>query len=216
MRNIGPVVAALIAVALLAACEKEPERPRKVQSVKLLPDTPPPPPPPPKPEDKPPPPKPDDKPPPPAPKPPDAEPQQALKSDEAAGDGPGSGLTAGTVTQDYAGGPAAAGTVVGTGDTGDAAARLAATAYARNLTRALNQLLAQQRDLKQAEYRVQVELWLTPAGAVQRAELVGSTGDAQADQALREALARYAGTGGAPPPRMPQPLRLLISNRLLG
>lgn len=215
------LVACLLALALcaLAACDQQPERPRKQQLVKLLPDTPPPPPPPPKPEDKPPP-KAEDKPQQQdLPKPDEAPQPQALKTDEAAGDGPGGGLAAGTVTQDYTDQKIGQGTVLGGGG-GDgveaATARLAAIAYARAVTQALNEHLTQDREVKRLDYRVQVELWLSPAGGLQRAELVGSTGDARADGALRAALAGYAGLGRPIPARMPQPLRLLVSNRLVG
>jgi hypothetical protein len=95
-RLAGTLMAAVLAVALLPACSDEPQRERRMQMVKLLPDAPPPPPPPP-PKEKPPEPPKSDKPPPDS-KQPEAEPSNQLKSDEAAGDGPGNGLVAGTVT----------------------------------------------------------------------------------------------------------------------
>ena len=84
------------------------------------------------------------------------------------------------------------------------------------MARALNEFLARDRDVKRRDYRVRVELWLTPAGGLQRAELLGSTGDPDTDEALRAALARFPGTGAALPPKLPQPVRLLVSNRLMG
>lgn len=208
-------VAVLAALTLLTACDKEPDRKRQQRVVTLLPDTPPPPPPPPKPEDKPPPKPQDQARPQQAPKPVEAPPQQ-LKTDEAAGDGPGGGLAAGAVTQDYSDQKIGSGTQLGGDGAESAAARLAATAYARALTQSINEYLSQDRDIKRVEYRVQVELWLSPAGGLQRAELIGGTGDAQADSALRAALSRYAGLGRPPPGRLAQPLRLQVSNRLLG
>jgi hypothetical protein len=72
---------------------------------------------------------------------PEAEPSNQLKSDEAAGDGPGNGLVAGTVTQDYTDQKAVpAGRIDGGGD--DAAARLAAQSFAASTTRALNDFRA--------------------------------------------------------------------------
>jgi protein TonB len=202
----------------LSGCDKAPDKPRKTASVKLLPDTPPPPPPPPKPEDKPPPPKPDDKPAPQdAPKPADTPPQPAaLKSDEAAGNGPGNGLSAGAVTQDYAGEKIGSAATVGGTGTADAGTRLAHTAYANATTRALNEFLARDKTVKLRDYQVHVSVWLTASGALQRAELTDSTGDADTDQALRAALARFPGSVAAPPPRLPQPLRLRVSNRMMG
>jgi protein TonB len=205
----------LVLLALLAGCERAPEAPRRTHSVRLLPDAPPPPPPPPRPEDKPPP-KPQDKPQPPdAPKPVETPQAQALKSDEAAGNGPGNGLAAGAVTQDYSDQRLGTGTTLGgSGDAG--ASRLAANAYAQATTRALNAFLAADKAVKRHDYQVRVDLWLSASGGVLRAELGDSTGDADTDQALRSALARFPGSASPPPPRLPQPLRLRVSNRLMG
>ncbi|MDH4391502.1 MAG: TonB C-terminal domain-containing protein [Aquabacterium sp.] len=207
----------VVLAAGLAACGDEPQRPRKPQMVKLLPDTPPPPPPPPKPEDRPPP-KPEDKPQPQdVPKPVEAPAAAALKSDEAAGDGPGNGLTAGAVTREYAGEKPGAGTTIGGGAPPEnPAARLAAQTYAHAATRALHEFLARDRDVKQRDYQVRVDLWLTPAGALQRAELVGSSGDADTDRALRAALDRFPGAAAPLPARMVLPMRLLVTNRMMG
>jgi protein TonB len=211
-RLFGTLMAAVLAVALLPACSDEPQRERRMQMVKLLPDAPPPPPPPP-PKEKPPEPPKSDKPPPDS-KQPEAEPSNQLKSDEAAGDGPGNGLVAGTVTQDYTDQKAApAGRIDGGGD--DAAARLAAQSFAASTTRALNDFLAREQPLKRGDYRAQVDIWLTPSGSVQRAELQGSTGDLELDRALRESLLRFPGTA-APPDGLRQPLRLRVTNRMLG
>lgn len=210
---IAPMTAALIAASLLlSGCNDAPSKPRKQQMVKLLPDTPPPPPP--RQEDKPPPkaeakPQPQD-----APKPQEQPQAQALKIDEAPGAGTGSGLTSGAVTQDYQGGPT--GMQVGGASGESAPNRLAASTFANAATKALNEYLARNKDVKRLDYQVRVDLWLSGAGGFQRAELVGSTGDPQTDQALREALQRFPGTSHAVPPRMPQPLRVLVSNRMLG
>lgn len=213
------LLATVVAAAtLLAGCGDDPAQPRRQQMVKLLPDTPPPPPPPPKPEDKPPPPKPEDKPrPAEAPKAQEQPAAQALKSDEEAGSGPGSGLAAGAVTQDYSGQALNAGQVIGGGPpVADAlAARLAAQTYAQSATQAINAFLAREQEIKRQGYQLRVDVWLAADGALQRAELVGSSGDAGLDQALREALRRFPGAG-APPPRLPQPLRLMVTNRMMG
>lgn len=207
-----PVVPALLGAALLlSACSEGPPAPRKMQTVKLLPDTPPPPPPPKVEEKKPEPPKAEAKQDVAAPKP---DPATALKSDEAAGDGPGNGLVAGAVTQDYSGAKPPEQPVIGSAAP-DATARLAATSFANAATRSLNDFLARERELKRADYRAQVHLWLSPSGTLERVELVGSTGDVGTDRALREALLRFPGTQ-APPQALPQPLRLQVSNRMLG
>jgi len=194
----------------LVACSEEPPRERKVQTVRLLPDTPPPPPPPPKPEDRPPP-KAADKPAPAEARPAETPQAQTLKTDEAPGAGAGGGLSSGNVTQDYRGqaiGNAAEATVGGS--------RLAAAAYASAAARSLNEHLQRERDLRRSDWRLQVNVWLQADGRVARAELIGSTGDPLVDEALRAALLRFPGTATAPPERLPQPLRVQVSNRMIG
>jgi protein TonB len=214
LRALAGAAALALLAGALAGCGEEPPKPKRMQTVKLLPDTPPPPPPPPpRPEEKRPEPKKDETPPP----TPQQQPEQAqaLKTDEAAGTGPGSGLVAGAVTQDYTDqkiGSSAAPPVAATVGVN----RLAANAFAGNVTRALNDYLARERSLKERDYRVPVNLWLQADGRVQRVELAGSTGDGAVDDALRAALERFPGAGLPLPDRLPQPLRVQVSNRMIG
>src|SRR5262249_50406178 len=150
------------------------------------------------------------------PKPVEAPQPQALKSDEAPGNGPGNGMTSGAVTQDYSGQQIGQGASIGASGADGGANRLALNAYGNATTRALNEYLARDRTVKVRDYKVRVELWLTASGALERAELVDSTGDRGTDEALRAVLARFPGSGNAPPPRLPQPVRVLVSNRLTG
>ncbi len=213
VRRAAACALVLAAVAAgLAGCDERPAAPRKMRTVKLLPDTPPLPPPP-KPDEKKPEPQKEDK----AqaqPKPVEVPQPQALKSDEAAGDGPGNGMVAGAVTKDYAG------ETIGGGGGAEGPEvvvnRLAFNTYANATTRSLNEFLALDKELKLQNYKINVNLWLLPDGAVQRAELGGSTGDPAIDAALRTALARFPGNSSRPPENLPQPLRLLVSNRLMG
>ena len=207
-------LATMAASLCLAGCDNKPQAQRRMQMVKLQPDTPPPPP---KPEEKKPEPQKEEKPQPQPlnqPKPVDAPQPQALKSDEAAGDGPGNGMVAGAVTKDYAGEIIGGG--AGPGGPEPAVNRLAFNSYANATTRTLNEFLARDRDLKLQNYKVNVNLWLQPDGSVERAELAGSTGDPSIDGALRTALARFPGNAAKPPDNLPQPLRLLVSNRMMG
>jgi protein TonB len=216
-RSTGVLAVAMLLALTLIGCDSKPDKPRKQQTVKLLPDTPPPPPPPPKPEDKPQPPKPEDKPQPQdAPKPAEAPQPQALKTDEAPGSGPGGGLSSGAVTQDYTDQKVGQGTTIGGGGGDSGSNRLAMTAYGNAATRALNEYLVRDKAVKLRDYKVRVDLWLTASGSLQRAELLDSTGDPDTDKALRGALDRFPGTSNAPPPRLPQPLRVQVSNRLMG
>lgn len=200
----------------IAGCDKAPPRPRTVQTVKLLPDTPPPPPPP-RIEEKKPEPKPEDKPQVVPPKPVDAPPQpQALKTDEQPGAGSGGGLQAGEVKQEYVDQKIGGAVIAGTSGQDVGGNRLALNAFANAATRAINEFLARDRDLKRLDYRVNVNVWLHPSGGLQRAELAGSTGDPATDEALRAALSRFPGVGQALPDKLPQPMRLQISNRMIG
>jgi protein TonB len=214
LRPCAAIVA--LALALLAGCGDEPPPQRRMQTVKLLPDTPPPPPPPP-PKDKAPEPQKQDKPQPQTPdnKPPEPDQQAALKSDEAAGDGPGSGLVSGNVTKDYTDQKIGNQPQI-SGSGFDAAARLAATSFANTTTRSLNEFLARDRALKRSDYRVRVNLWLGPNGSLQRVELADSTGDPETDRALNEALRRFPGASAPLPQALQQPLRLQVTNRMLG
>jgi len=215
------LIFALLAAWLTAGCSDQPEKPRKQQMLKLLPDTPPPPPPPPppKPEERLPP-KPESKPQAQdAPKPVETPQPQALKSDEAAGTGPGNGLSAGPVTQDFSDQKIGQATTIGgsgpsVGDSG--IDRLAANTFGYTATRELNEFLAQDKEVKLRDYKVRVWLWLSSNGSLQRAELIDSTGDPQTDAALRAALKQFPGTRNPPPSQLPLPMRVLISNRLLG
>ncbi len=206
----------LMAALLLAACGDSPPPERRMQTVKLLPDTPPPPPPPP-PKEKPPEAPKEDKPQPQVPQnKPEADPPAALKSDEAPGTGTGSGLVAGNVTTDYTDQKIGDRPQIGGSGGGDATARLAAASFANATTRSLNEFLAREAGLKRADFRAQVNLWLAQNGGLDRVELVGSTGDAELDRLLKDALRRFPGASAPPPQALQQPLRLQVTNRMLG
>lgn len=211
---LGRFLIAGLAAALalgLAACDQKPSQKKEQQKIKLLPDTPPPPPPPPKPEEKKPEPEKLDKPQQQLNQPkPDPTPQpQMLKSDEAPGEGAGGGPVAGTVTQDYQGGQIGSGTGGGN--------KLVFDAYGRTASRALNDFLNRDPEVKKrGDFRIELNVWVDADGRLKRSQLVGSTGNAQTDEALRGALERFPGLRGAPPENMPQPIRLQITNRMIG
>jgi protein TonB len=77
------------------------------------------------------------------------------------------------------------GSEVGKGSGG----RLSTAFYASQLQSEIQEELNQDDQLRSAEYRALVELWLSPQGKVTRVKLAGSTGDAELDRRLREALA---------------------------
>jgi protein TonB len=211
-QNLACTMAAVALLMGLPGCGKEPTKKKEAPTVKLLPATPPPPPP--KPEEKKPEPEKQAEKPQQQPNQPktEAPPQpQALKTDEAPGEGAGSGMQSGAVTTNYDG------QKLGDGGGGEPAPnRLAMTSYANAATRAINDFLQKDKELKRRDYKLQVKVWLTPEGHMQRVEMVGSTGDEAADEAIKTALSRFPGVSTPVPDKMPQPMRLQLSNRMIG
>ncbi len=178
--------------------------------ISLIPMTPPPPPPPPKEEKKPEPPKEQkevkDMPAPPKDAPP-APPSQELKMDGPAGDGP-SAFSAGKITSEDI-------SNVGKATTGAAAAPATGLfspfgGYANQLKSEVQRVLQRNKDLRIQSYRIEVHVWLSKDGSLQRHELVGSTGDSDLDSLISQTLAATKAFS-QPPDRMPQPIRLRIN-----
>ncbi len=193
------------AVKSLKGGSSEPKR----QTVKIavLPDTPPPPPPPPEkkiePEVK------EQKPQPQQedqPKPLDKAPEpEQLKMEGAAGDGP-SAFGSGSVSKDYiAGDP---GTGIGGGG------KLQFALFNGQLQRHVQTSLARNPKAKIADYRVNVQVWVSPTGEL-RVELLSSTGDEKSDEVLRQALTQLPPMSNVPA-NLVQPIRLRITNRMTG
>jgi protein TonB len=211
------VVATLVALALLVAAglavkslfDGKGGAPKKPPRVSLLPNTPPPPPPPPKEEKKPEPPKEQkevkveeqqkNEPP----------PDQTLKMEGAAGDGPSS-FGSGKVANEDMSKVGAAGVVGGTGSGTRSALVDPFNVYATSIKGELQRMLARRADLRKRRYGIDVHLWVGEDGRVARYELVGSTSDDETDAAIRNALASLPAFAEAPPPKMPQPVRLRI------
>lgn len=181
---------------------------RQTVKIAVLPDTPPPPPPP-KP----------DKPPEPEkqelkqtmqqeqPKPQEAQPAPAqLKMDGPAGNGP-SAFAAGQVSAEYKGGE------IGTGTGG--VNKLQFALFTNQLQKHIQLQLAKNTAIKLGDYRVNVQVALSPSGDFQRVELLSSTGDPQTDEALQNALNHMAPMREVPA-NLPQPVRLRITNRMTG
>lgn len=215
-RFIVPAVVVLALAALgwfIASQMGQGSSAPKRQTVKIavLPDTPPPPPPPPKEEKKPEPKPEENQPQPQEQKPVEAPPEpQQLKMEGAAGDGP-SAFGAGSVSSEYRGGD------VGTGGGGTVGDRLAASSYGNAVKREVDAWLQRQPALKRAgEYDVPILLWVRADGSLEKTRLVGSTGNPDTDQLVREALERFPGFRNPPPASLPQPISLKLSHRRLG
>jgi periplasmic protein TonB len=214
-RFIFPAVMVLVLAAVawliysnLGGSSKKPAR----QTVKIavLPDTPPPPPPPPKEEKKPEPEQKQDKPQQEQPKQVEApvEPQQ-LKMEGPAGDGP-SAFSSGSITSDYKGGD------VGTGTgTGAVVNRMQFAFFSGQLQKHIQAALARNQNIKLGDYRLPVQVWLSPTGEFQRVELLGSSGDPKTDEALTQAFKQLPPVRDMPAD-LPQPIKLRITNRMTG
>ena len=185
---------------------------RQTVKIAVLPDTPPPPPPPPKDEKKPEPKPEENKPQPQEQKPVETPPEpQQLKMEGAAGDGP-SAFGAGSVNSEYKGG--AIGTGSGGGAVGD---RLAASSYGNAAKRELGAFLNREEGLRRAgDYKLPIAVWVRADGSLERWELQGSSGNPETDELLKKAMSRFQGFKTPPPPNMPWPMRLQLTNRMAG
>jgi len=85
--------------------------------------------------------------------------------------------------------------------------------YAGIVQQQIQQALSRNKKLRSEEFRVVVNIWLRADGAVQRSELVGSSGKSDTDEVIRTALSDLPPLKEAPPGDMPQPVRLRITNR---
>lgn len=84
--------------------------------------------------------------------------------------------------------------------------------YSALLQNVVKRALCRQPDTHPGAYRSAIQLWIAPSGAVERAVIVGTTGDAARDRGLAEAF-RGLSIGVPPPAGLPQPATLLILPR---
>jgi protein TonB len=73
--------------------------------------------------------------------------------------------------------------------------------------------LSDDERIRKGDYRVTVRIWLDADGAIQRVSLADSTGNADLDSAIENALRRVGRVRQAPPLEMPQPVTLRIVSR---
>jgi outer membrane biosynthesis protein TonB len=209
------VVVALTVMARKFISEPGPAK-RHVAKISLLPDTPPPPPPPPREEQKKEPPKAEAKPVPlDQPKPQQAPPPQnePIKMEGAAGDGP-SAFAAGTVTQDYKGGPVNTGA---SGPSGSSAIdRANERLYASTARQLLRDEIERQLQPDAGQLTATFAVWVDPDGRIGRCQLQPS-GDAPRDTQMQAALDGVARTLRLPPPpAIAQPMRFRLTVRAQG
>lgn len=218
---IKKIIIALVVLSVLAGLAyllkglfDTPERgERKITTIKLK-DPPPPPPPPPPPKEKP-------KEVPkkiekkikqeaPKPKPVETPPQEQLKMEGAAGDGP-SPFAAGQVTEEYKGGD------VGTKKTiGGGKSKRHFAWYTGLIKSQIEAAIANDKSLSTDNFKVVVKIWLTANGGIKRYRLIGSTGNAERDAKVKQALDSMPAISEAPPSDMPQPVKLRVTARSFG
>lgn len=177
----------------------------------LLPPPPPPPPPPPKPQDTPP--EPVDKPTPaPTPSPtPDKPAPAPMQMNAEAQAGASSGIAAGT--GGGIGAPGGTGTCVGTNCFGGGpVGGISDGFYARNLSNALQRRVERDRQLSRMVFTADFAIWVSPAGAVTRADLVRSSGDSKRDAMLKTIIENASGLD-APPASFKFPRRITVKGQ---
>lgn len=77
----------------------------------------------------------------------------------------------------------------------------------------IQEAVAKDKKLREADYRVMVNVWVDAGGTVTRAELLSSTGNAEVDSALKLALRNLPPLREGAPGDMPQPVKLRITAR---
>lgn len=192
--------------ALLGGTSNKPHRPPKITLLTSAP--PPPPPPPPKFEKKP------DAPTEqkeikveqPMPKQDTPQPTPELKMEGPAGNGP-SAFASGKITSDDV---SKLGSGTGTGGGEKSGMFNPFNNYANLLKGELERYLRRNNDLRQRNYTVEVHIWVTGGGQLKRFTVLGSTGDSNTDDAIKQAMSSLRGFDQPPPANMPQPIRLRI------
>ncbi len=131
----------------------------------------------------------------------DAPPPQGPLGIDAQGTGPGDGfgLAARQGGRDI--------TLAGSGGAG-----LGFMTFANATARFIAQELARDQDLRVANYRVEVRVWLSHGGHLDRYELVRGTGDPDLDRKIRDGLAQMGTLRQSVPDGLPQPLRIRVTS----
>lgn len=102
------------------------------------------------------------------------------------------------------------------GGPGGGVSRVAFASYTNLLQQRIQEEISRNQQLRGGDYRAVVRVWLGRDGAVQRVELVGTSGDPERDRLIRTSLAEMAPLREPPPENMPQPVRLRITSRSTG
>jgi protein TonB len=82
--------------------------------------------------------------------------------------------------------------------------------YANMLKGEMQRYLSKNNALKRRRYAIDISVWVSVGGGIDKFELLGSTGDADTDASIQKAITELPGFTQAPPTGMPQPIRLRI------
>jgi TonB family protein len=93
-----------------------------------------------------------------------------------------------------------------------AATRVDFTLYTGSLQQQLQSEIARRDKIRRGNYRVELKLWIARDGALQRYQLLDSTGNAEIDREIQLAMADLPRLR-QPPPEMPQPVHIRLTSR---
>ena len=85
--------------------------------------------------------------------------------------------------------------------------------FANLVRQQIQAVLSKDKQLRSADFKVNVYLWVTRDGRVERHELATSTGNPEMDSAISQALAKLSNISEPPPDDMPQPIKLRVTSR---
>jgi protein TonB len=88
--------------------------------------------------------------------------------------------------------------------------------YGGIVKRHFETILQSDERLQGHAFVVMLRLWISPDGRTGNVDMVGSTGDAEIDQVVKDVLAGAPPLRQPPPSDMPQPVRVRITARLAG
>ncbi len=86
--------------------------------------------------------------------------------------------------------------------------------YASRLQRAIEDALLEIKGPRRYAYSVVASIWVGKSGDIFRAELVKSSGKPEVDSVLVQTILDLQVLDEAPPPNMPNPIRMRITSRI--
>jgi protein TonB len=86
-------------------------------------------------------------------------------------------------------------------------------AYGGILVNELERYLAGDPKLRDRTYVIVLNVWISPTGEIERCEIFQSSGNRETDERLVRLISAFPGRLAAPPPGMPQPIRIRIKSQ---